>query len=56
MNSLNAVCLETQNIAFTGTRCRRATCSMVSNDGALMPRSIRLRKSTEIATNSANRS
>jgi hypothetical protein len=28
--------------------------SRVSNDGALMPRSIRLRKSTEISNNSAN--
>ena len=38
------------NNAITGTRSRLAICSMVSNDGALIPRSIRLTKSREIPT------
>jgi len=42
------------NNTITGTRSFLAMCSMVSNDGAFLPRSIKLRKSTEIPTNSAN--
>src|SRR5437016_6158577 len=40
--------------SLTGTRSRFAMRSIVSNDGAFLPRSIRLRKSTETPTNSAN--
>ena len=44
------------NSALTGTLSRFAICSIVSNDGALIPRSIRLKKSTEMPINSANSS
>jgi hypothetical protein len=42
------------NNSDTGSRRRFAIFSKVSNDGAFLPRSIRLRKSTEIFTASAN--
>lgn len=41
------------NKSFTGTRRRVAICSRVSNDGELIPRSMRLRKSTETPSTSA---
>jgi hypothetical protein len=44
------------NRSATGTRKRRAILSNVSNEGAFLPRSTRLRKSTEISSISANRS
>jgi len=40
----------------TGTPNRAENTSRFSNDGAFMPRSIRLKKSTEISSNSANSS
>ena len=42
------------NNDLTGIRSSFAICSIVSNEGALIPRSIKLRKSTEILTCSAN--
>jgi hypothetical protein len=41
---LNGSFSANSNNAFTGTRSRRAICSMVSNDGALMPRSDQARR------------
>ena len=40
------------NATLVSNRC--AICSIRSNDGALIPRSIKLRKSTETPMNSAN--
>ena len=42
------------NSSATGSRSRLAILSKVSNEGALTPRSIRLRKSTEMSRVSAN--
>jgi hypothetical protein len=42
------------NNDLTGIRSSFAICSIVSNEGALIPRSIKLRKSTEILSCSAN--
>ncbi len=46
--------LSNVNNSATGTSNLAPSCSSVSNDGALIPRSMRLRKSTEIPTSSAN--